>query len=584
MRRLFKIVFYLLLLAVIVAGGGVAAFLYWPSDSLAAMISDEVEKNTGRKLTIEGEIERSVFPVLGVKMGRVTFANADWAESGPLLTADAAEFGVRTLPLLTGAVEIAKIAVDKPDIQLEIAENGARSWELRRIEVDTGAGAEVKDRVDRAAPDFGGGSGGGDPVAVLVEAIEITGGRLRVIDHGAGGGPVEVSAINLNGSFASLEEDFVMQGSAVAQGRPAKLDIRLASPAALARGEQATLAALLEADGVAARIRGDVRAPRGGGAPEAKGTLTASLDGDKKRTAWVRALLPSQLAPLESLTLDGAFVAQESGLDVTLNGRFGFKGEPTALRGSAKAGAGWAKGATPIAIDAALSNRLLDAGFKGDVVQTPAGPPNVKGDYRIKTPDAQALMVWSGAPRPAQGSPNALVESFDLKGGVETTPAQLASALQGNVGFNGRSVRVEAGARGGDDWDSGGALQTNLTASAPNLFSASWNGAVDQARQGAKGEMRFSSGALRAFFAWLGLGEIAAPKGAFERLNFKTDLDVDPQKGVVENIALKLDDAAVDGRLSYDVRGARPAVKATLRSDAIDIRPFTAAARGSGSS
>lgn len=581
MRSLLKILFYLVLLAVIVVGGGAVAFMVWPSDSLARMIAGEVEKSTGRRMTIDGAIERSVFPVLGVKLGRVAFANAEWARSGPLLTADSAEVGLRTLPLLFGSIEVAKIAVAKPVIRLEIDKRGRRSWDLAKVDVDTGAGAEIGRAVE--APSSGGGDDG-ETLAVLVESIEVADGLLTILDHGAGGAPIEVSAITLNGSFASLEDDFLMNGTAVAQGRPANLNVKLASPAALNRGETARLEAFFEADGVSARIDGDVRAPRDGGAPEAKGQLKLALDGDKKRTAWVRALLPAELEPLEAVSIDGVFDAAAHGLDVALDGRFGFRGEPTVLKGTAKAGPGWSDGAQPVSTDFAVSNRLLDAGFHGTAQQTPgAALPQLAGEYRLKAPDAQALIAWSGAPKPAPDSPNALLQSVDLKGGVDMKPEHLAAAMTGAVGFNGKTVAIEAGARGGSGWDADGAFETNLNASAPRLFTAAWKGEVRQAGQVVNGDMRFASNALRDFFEWLGLGAIDAPKGSFESVSFKSDVAVDPGKGALENLALTLDKNAVTGRLTYDLTGERPAVTAALKSDPIDIRPFTrAASRGGG--
>lgn len=583
MRFLFKALFYIVILAVVAVGGAALAFLHWPSASLKQMIAESVEEQTGRRLTIEGELERSLFPVLRVAASGVSLENADWAESGPLLTADRAEIGLRTLPLLFGAVEVEKIAIARPEIQLEIAEDGRRSWDLKGVDIDSGAGADLE---DAASVDSGWTSGGGrsaDEVDVLVESFEVTDGRLTILDRSTGAAPVEVSDIALNASFASLEDDLLMTGSAVAQGRPAKLDVKLASPAALARGETANLTALFEADGVAADLRGDLRAPHDGGAPQAKGSLTLALDGDKQRTAWVRALLPAELEPLEAVSIKGVFDASEAGLDIAFDGGFGFRGEASTMRGSAKAGAGWASGDQPVDLDLSLNNRLIDAGFKGAVRQTGGAAPTVNGDYRLKVADAQRLIAWSGAPSPAPGSPNALLQSLDLAGGVESSAEGFAAALAGVVGYNGRSIDLQAGARGGAGWDQGGELETNLSLAAPSLFSASWNGSISGADQAVKGDARFSSTALRAFFAWIGLGPIDAPQGAFERLDFSGALDASAEKGALEGMTLVLDDSAVRGALSYDLTNGRPAVTARLEADPIDIRPFVqAASRGDG--
>ena len=51
-----------------------------PKDRVAQMAADRFASATGRKLTIEGSVRPSIWPVLGVKTGPVRLANADWGK------------------------------------------------------------------------------------------------------------------------------------------------------------------------------------------------------------------------------------------------------------------------------------------------------------------------------------------------------------------------------------------------------------------------------------------------------------------------------------------------------------------------
>ncbi|NIN35802.1 MAG: AsmA family protein, partial [Gammaproteobacteria bacterium] len=66
------------------------------------LISDSFAENTGRSLTIDGDIKISFYPWLGVEVNGVTVGNAQGFGDQPFLETEHAAFRAKFLPLLSG--------------------------------------------------------------------------------------------------------------------------------------------------------------------------------------------------------------------------------------------------------------------------------------------------------------------------------------------------------------------------------------------------------------------------------------------------------------------------------------------------
>lgn len=87
-----------------------------------------VEQRTGRALTIDGEIGWSVFPWLGVELGKVSLANAAGFGDEPLVQVDAVQVRVKLLPLLRKDVEMSTVVLDGLRLHLTKARDGRTNW------------------------------------------------------------------------------------------------------------------------------------------------------------------------------------------------------------------------------------------------------------------------------------------------------------------------------------------------------------------------------------------------------------------------------------------------------------------------
>ena len=74
-------------------------FLIDPND-FKNEIAARVQQHTGRVLTIDGDIQLSVFPWLGLQLGKTQLSNAPGFGQQPMLQLENIKLGVKLLPLL----------------------------------------------------------------------------------------------------------------------------------------------------------------------------------------------------------------------------------------------------------------------------------------------------------------------------------------------------------------------------------------------------------------------------------------------------------------------------------------------------
>lgn len=95
-----------------------------------AQISQLVEKNTGRSLTIDGDISLTFFPWLGLKLAKVKLGNAPGFDTTKeFASLNEAHVRVKLLPLFSKKLEIDTIFVDGMQVRLTRKEDGHTNWE-----------------------------------------------------------------------------------------------------------------------------------------------------------------------------------------------------------------------------------------------------------------------------------------------------------------------------------------------------------------------------------------------------------------------------------------------------------------------
>ncbi|HSM26824.1 MAG TPA: AsmA family protein [Thioalkalivibrio sp.] len=107
---------------------GVYLVLNFDPNAYKARIENAFEDATGRELTLEGPIELTLFPSLGLRLEAVRVGNAPGFEAVPFAELRVVEVAVTVLPLLRNELDVQRIAVDGGRLQLSRTEDGSNNW------------------------------------------------------------------------------------------------------------------------------------------------------------------------------------------------------------------------------------------------------------------------------------------------------------------------------------------------------------------------------------------------------------------------------------------------------------------------
>ncbi len=154
-----------LVLAVVVVLVG-ALFLL-PSERLARIATDQLSAQTGRAVSVNGDVSITLWPVLGVSVDELVFGNADWAASDPMFEAANAAIGVDALGLLRGDIRVTKIEARSPAIRLQQMRDGRANWHFDDAAKTTSENAaQTPTENDASAQDA--------PSQISIERIDVT--------------------------------------------------------------------------------------------------------------------------------------------------------------------------------------------------------------------------------------------------------------------------------------------------------------------------------------------------------------------------------------------------------------------------
>ena len=267
----------------------------FPPERLAAMLSEQVRKTTGRDFAVRGALSIRLLPRIGVAADDVVLGNAPWGTRKDMLVVQHARFDIALWPLLQGLVDIASVSFDGVELLLETDRNGVGNWAMGR-DGDS----------NMPAPSGGGGA----PLRLHLASLKLSNAKLAYRD----------------GRSGSTHSVAVPKLALVAQGDGQALSATFDSGAQhwQLKGQIGNLADLalnqadwpfdlqLASDGAAAAAKGLLR--RGTPPRALEADIGASLSKAAALTPWVAAAarvpLPAELkgrlafAP-QSLRLDG---------------------------------------------------------------------------------------------------------------------------------------------------------------------------------------------------------------------------------------------------------------------------------------
>jgi uncharacterized protein involved in outer membrane biogenesis len=183
----------------------------WDWNWFKGPVERAVQAKTGRAFHINGDLDVDLGRTTVIRGDRLTFANAEWAKTPQMATADRAEIAIRIWPLLRGQVRIPEVRLTRPDLLLE-----------------TGPGKDTPGNWDFLGP-----STGNPP---QLQRLLVDDGRLQFLD--AAGKTDVLVALN-SGKPRSQDSapPLLVKGKGRWKGNPFTLDGNTESPLELTNSD-----------------------------------------------------------------------------------------------------------------------------------------------------------------------------------------------------------------------------------------------------------------------------------------------------------------------------------------------------------
>lgn len=183
MSRIVKFLLWLVgslvVLLVLTAG---AVYLFFDANDFREEIANSVNNQTGRELTIEGDISLQLFPWLAVEVGKSTLGNAPGFGDEPMASFEKASFSVRLLPaLLRQEIVVGAADLEALHLNLNVDAHGRSNWSDLVAE-------EAADA--KATEDASGGS-------IDINSIRVADAVIRYTDKTTGES-ITLDGVNLN--------------------------------------------------------------------------------------------------------------------------------------------------------------------------------------------------------------------------------------------------------------------------------------------------------------------------------------------------------------------------------------------------
>ncbi len=422
MRWIVRIVMVVVVLVVAAIG---LVFLL-PAEKIGDLASDQLEKATGRKLTLSGSFRPTIYPVLGVKTGPLTISNADWASEPYMVSAQGASVGVGLSALLGGDIEVKRLILDTPVIHLERRADGVANWEL---------------------------SGGSDAAAVAgsSDSSSTTGGIT--LDKGA------ITNGLLTYKDATTQQDIVIKqisadfalpksaaasvsGSAIYNGSKANIDLSVADLSKLLDGQVTNLSGSIAMGTMKAGLNGQAMVASGV-APLINGQYSFDLLDMATLQELTGAPLPDALKGVSKLSSKGTLMVSSAGINLTGNAAVTMNGLPIDATFEVTGPENWAE---TLRVDVSLDVTGRDAfSFKwAGLVNGRTG--NADGTIDFKASDLGATLKAVGN---EVGFPKGTGKTARVKGVVrvrngENTLTKATFALDQNVFQGNASLALDS--------------------------------------------------------------------------------------------------------------------------------------------
>jgi len=537
---------------VLLAGAVVIAPSFIDSNALKSQITTQARATTGRELTIDGNLEVRLFPAPALTANDVSLSNAEGGEAENMVALKAVEVRVALMPLLSGQVQVERIRLVGPVINIEKFADGRTNLEIKPSDTATKAKPTSSVESTPSSPESTTGGGGMD---IRLDNFEVIEGSVVYRDMATG---VVERVDNLDATLraGSLNGPFEAQGQARVRGVPLAFEVSLGQ---IIEQRTVPVNAVLNAPGGAhAQITGAVLGleadPRFKGKIKIKGqSLALLLDA----VAGAGAGAGAGVAP----TLLGQTYTMESQIDASA-ASVGLKEFEFQLGQSRATGA----------IDVALKDGVqFDVQLKASRIDVDAMLDAIgKGAPSTARGDGAASAVASIAPAPpkTQAGAKASAKGFAFPPGVTGTVQLTVDALTVKGGLV-SDVRLAAELADGE------LALSQMQAMAPGVTDVAVFGFVrpSEGEPRFEGNVEVTSSDPTGLTNWLGVQLPAGVAGRVKRVTYKSKVLADAKQVVVSGLEITADKSKLSGGVTLALR-KRLSFGADLALDAINLDTY----------
>ena len=290
-----KIIKTLVVLVFIVVAALAALIFTTDINQYKDKIVEAMRANTGRDFQINGELRLAPSLVPTVAAEGVSLGNAPWAGATPMLRVRRFEAQIALMPLLKKNIEIKRLLLVEPRIELETDQDGRGNWLL---------GTESEATGQTAAP--------ADPQALptlAINEVRIQGANIRYVD-GQSGKTTELFIAALTVHSAGFLDEIAVTAEAAVNQVPLSLQATLGSLDALLGNRDYPLRLNASLPGAKLSLDGRLAKPLA-----ASGlTMRASLEID--RLSDLNPLAGAALPEAGPIAFNGAISDTQSGYAV----------------------------------------------------------------------------------------------------------------------------------------------------------------------------------------------------------------------------------------------------------------------------
>lgn len=248
MKLVKRLLIAIAVVVVLVIAAAIAVPFLIPTDTYTSKLIAAVKSSTGRDLRIDGKVSFTLFPTLGLEANTVSFSNPPGAGSKDMATLGKLQVALQVLPLLHKDIEIKRLVLVDPVIDLEVDKQGRPNWQFSQAPAQPAPAKQS----EKPAP-----AGAGTSLADLhLDDVRLVNGKIIYLDQRSGARQ-ELSEIGMTVSLPSLDGPFSATGAATYRNERMTLAASLAKPRAFMDGKASAAALKLSAKPISFDFKGE---------------------------------------------------------------------------------------------------------------------------------------------------------------------------------------------------------------------------------------------------------------------------------------------------------------------------------------